>query len=69
MRDVHTAPTGIEQWNIDHHDRAEQGRESLPLYAGLRRYMYEKSREPHSLLKKIWDREDADILRWPRLLV
>lgn len=31
VRDVHTAPTGIEQWDIDHHDRAEQGKESLPL--------------------------------------
>lgn len=31
MRDVRTAPTGIEQRDIDHHDRAEQGRESLPL--------------------------------------
>lgn len=31
MLEVHTAPTGIEQQNIDHHDRAEQGRESLPL--------------------------------------
>lgn len=29
--------------------------------------MHEKSREPQSLLKKIWDGEEADILRWPRL--
>lgn len=31
MRNVRTAPTGIEQLDIDHHDRAEQGKESLPL--------------------------------------
>lgn len=31
MRNGRTAPTGIEQRDIGHYDRAQQGRESLPL--------------------------------------